>query len=112
MVVGVGVGLKDVLWPVEGGLLWVASGRLWWPVGKTIGGPVEKVGLRGGFLVDYGGGFDLRWVGVGCGVTRGGFMGWLAMVVVGFGRLRWCWVVGYTVCLLQTKTKTIIIINK
>jgi hypothetical protein len=90
----------------------VVSGKRWITMGKTIGGPVEKAGLRGGFLVDYSGGFDLWWVGVGCGVTCRGFVGWLAVVMVGFGQLRWCWVVGYTVCLLQTKTKIIIIINK
>ena len=53
MVVGVGVDLKDVLWPVEGGLLWVASGRLWWPVGKTIGGLVEKAGLQAGWVAGW-----------------------------------------------------------
>ena len=73
----------------------VVGGKRWITVGKTIGWPVEKARLRGGFLVNYGGGFDLRWVGVGCGVIRGGFMGWLAVVVVGFGRLWWCWVVSY-----------------
>ena len=60
---GVGVGLKDVLWPVEGGLLWAASGGLWWV--KQLVGQWKKlgcgqVGLRGGFLVNYGGVFDLR----------------------------------------------------
>ena len=47
----------------------VVGGKRWITVGKTIGWPV--------FLVDYGGGFDLRWVRVGCGVIRGGFMRWL-----------------------------------
>jgi hypothetical protein len=43
-------------------------------------------------LVDSGGGFGSRWVRVGCGVARGGFVGWLAEVVVGLwgGLLRWC----------------------
>ena len=35
-------------------------------------------------MVDSGGGFGSWWVGVGCRVARGGFMGWLAEVVVGF----------------------------
>ena len=52
----------------------VVGGKRWITVGKKIGGPmeevVEKVGLRGGFLVDFDGGFDLWWVGVGYGVTR------------------------------------------
>ena len=72
---------------------------------------MEKARLRGGFLVDYGGRFDLQWVGVGCGVivgfygvARGGGGGfWSTPVVL---------VVGYAYCLLQTKTKIIIIINK
>ena len=73
-----GVGLEDVLLPVEGGLLWAASSGLrwvkqlvgWW---KKLG--CGRVGLRGGFLVDYDGRFDLRWVGVGCGVIVGGLWG-------------------------------------
>jgi hypothetical protein len=73
----------------------VVGGKQWITVGKTIGGPVEKAGLQGGFLVDYGGGFDLRWVGVGCGVTRGGFVGgsrWWWWVLVDFGGVGW-WVI-------------------
>jgi hypothetical protein len=59
----------------------VVGGKRWITVGKTIGWPVEKAGLRGGFLVDYGGRFDLRWVGVGCGVIVGGL----------WGGSRWWW---------------------
>jgi hypothetical protein len=82
-----GCGLEGCV-VASGGWIVVGSKR-WITVGKKIGGPmeevVEKAGLRGGFLVDFGGGFDLWWVGVGCGVTREGFVGWLAVVVVGFG---------------------------
>ncbi len=38
--------------------------------------------LQGRFLVDSGGGFDLRWVEVGCGVGRGGGGGFLSIRVV------------------------------
>uniref|UniRef100_A0A2N9F0E2 Uncharacterized protein n=1 Tax=Fagus sylvatica TaxID=28930 RepID=A0A2N9F0E2_FAGSY len=63
---------------IFGGFARVAVGRhgvgSWWVA-------VDRGGLRGGFLVDSGGG--LR-----CGGS-GWVMGWLSVVVGGFGRFRW-----------------------
>ena len=70
--------------------------------GYRFGWPVEKARLRGGFLVDYGGRFDLQWVGVGCGVIVGGLWG---------GSRWWWWVlvdsggVGGGLCLLFITNK-------
>ena len=72
---------------------------------------VYAVGLSG-YKVSHGGfllGFGSRWARVACGDLWGGSR-WVAEVVVGFWSIQWWWVVGYKVCLLQTKI--IIIINK
>jgi hypothetical protein len=62
---------------------WVEVDGVWLILSLNLGF-VQWVSMccRVGFLVDSGGGFDLRWVEVGCGVGRGGGGGFLSIRVV------------------------------
>ena len=60
-------------------------------------------------MVGFCWGFGSQWVRVTCGCFLGGSK-WVVVVVVEFWSIQRCWVVDYSICLLQKKK--IIIINK